>query len=49
MIEAFQKGYKEATKTWGKQLPDISSRTYDAVMEKMNKWKNGEEVGGESS
>ena len=44
MIEAFQKGYKEATKTWGKTLPDISSRTYDAVMEKMNKWKNGEEA-----
>jgi hypothetical protein len=43
MIEAFQKGYKEATKTWGKSLPDISSRTYDAVMEKMNRWKNGEE------
>lgn len=43
MIEAFQKGFKEATKSWGKTLPDISQRTYDAVMEKMNNWKNGTE------
>ena len=24
-------------------LPDISQRTYDAVVEKFNKWKNGTE------
>ncbi len=40
MLEAFKKGYKEATKSWGKDLPDISSRTYDAVVEKFNKWKD---------
>lgn len=40
MIEAFQKGFREATKSWGKTLPDISQKTYDAVMDKMNKWKN---------
>lgn len=40
MIEAFQKGFKEATKSWGKTLPDISQKTYDAVMDKMNKWKD---------
>ncbi|MCI7468554.1 MAG: hypothetical protein PUG68_02240 [Lachnospiraceae bacterium] len=44
MIEAFQKGFKEATKSWGKTLPDISQKTYDAVMDKMNKWKNGKET-----
>ncbi len=43
MIDAFKKGFKEATKTWGKDLPDISSKTYDAVLEKFDKWKNGEE------
>lgn len=25
----------------GKDLPDISQRTYDAVLEKFDKWKNG--------
>ena len=37
MREAFKKGYKMAEKTWGGQLPDISQRTYDAVMEKFDK------------
>jgi hypothetical protein len=32
MRSAFEKGFKEATKTWGKELPDISKQTYDAVM-----------------
>lgn len=32
MREAFQKGYKQAEKTWGGKLPDISQQTYDAVM-----------------
>ena len=40
MLDAFKKGYEEATKSWGKDLPDISSRTYDAVVEKFNKWKD---------
>lgn len=38
MREAFEKGFKQATGTWGKELPSISSRTYDAVMEKFDKW-----------
>lgn len=37
MREAFEKGYKQAEKTWGGKLPDISQRTYDAVMEKFDK------------
>ncbi len=41
MISAFKKGYEEATGTWGKSLPDISSKTYDAVMEKFQAWKDG--------
>lgn len=32
MRSAFLKGYKQAEKTWGGNLPDISKRTYDAVM-----------------
>ncbi len=36
MRAAFQKGYKQAEKTWGGSLPDISQRTYDAVMKKFD-------------
>lgn len=38
MRAAFEKGFKEATKAWGRDLPDISSRTYDSVMNKFDKW-----------
>lgn len=41
MLAAFKKGYEQATGTWGKKLPDISSKTYDAVVEKFDAWKNG--------
>ena len=37
MREAFKKGYKQAEKTWGKELPDISKQTYDAVMNGFDK------------
>ncbi len=32
MRTAFEKGYKQAEKTWGGELPDISKQTFDAVM-----------------
>ena len=34
MIQAFEKGFKEATKTWGGDLPDLTQRTRDAVLKK---------------
>lgn len=37
MRAAFQKGYKQAEQTWGGKLPEISQRTYDAVLEKFDK------------
>lgn len=37
MRAAFEKGFKQATKTWGSKLPDISQQTYKAVMEKFDK------------
>ncbi len=43
MMNAFKKGFQMATKTWGGELPDISQKTYDAVIEKFNKLK--EEAG----
>lgn len=36
MRAAFQKGYEQAEKTWGGQLPEISQKTYDAVMKKFD-------------
>lgn len=44
LLNAFKKGFGEATKSWGDKLPDISQRTYDAVVEKFNAWKNGTAV-----
>lgn len=35
---AFEKGFGEATKTWGKELPEISQQTYSAVMKKFDDW-----------
>lgn len=43
MFEAFEKGFRQATGAWGKELPDISQRTYEAVKEKFDAWKNGTE------
>ena len=37
MRAAFEKGFKKAGATWGGDLPDISQRTYKAVMEKFDK------------
>lgn len=40
MRDAFLKGYERAEKTWGGKLPDISKRTYDAVLDKFDKLMN---------
>lgn len=45
MIEAFKEGFKQATKTWGDTLPEISQSTYDAVLEKFEQWKNESQSG----
>ena len=42
MKDAFIKGFKEATKAWGKELPELSQKTYDKVMEKFDAWANDE-------
>ena len=38
MREAFEKGFKQATEAWGGELPEISQKTYDAVMSKFDTW-----------
>lgn len=40
LLDAFKKGYEQATGAWGKDLPDISKETYKAVEEKFAAWKN---------
>ena len=40
LLNAFKKGYKEATKTWGGELPSLCSDTYDLVEKKFNEWMN---------
>ena len=42
MLAAFKKGYEQAAKKWGGNLPDISQRTYDAVISKFDAWKSDE-------
>lgn len=43
LLEAFKKGYSQATSAWGKNLPDISKQTYEAVEEKFAAWKKKSE------
>jgi len=38
MKAAVEKGFKEATKAWGKDLPGISTDTYNSVMKKFDDW-----------
>lgn len=41
LISAIQKGFDQATKAWGDELPDISKRTIDSAIEKMKNWRDG--------
>lgn len=43
LLDAFKEGFKQATKSWGDKLPEISQKTYDAVVEKFEAWKKGTE------
>lgn len=39
MRTAIIQGFKEAEKVWGGKLPDISYKTYDEVMRKLDEWE----------
>lgn len=41
MMAAIEKGYKQATKAWGENLPQICQDTMEATRQKMNDWKTG--------
>ncbi len=38
MLEAIKKGFEEAKKAWGEELPELSQKTMDTTLEKVNKW-----------
>jgi len=40
MRDAIKKGFEAAAKLWGDELPEISQKTYDAVMKGIDEWKN---------
>jgi hypothetical protein len=43
MIEAVKKGFDQATKAWGGDLPEISQKTLDTTLQKLNDWKDSAE------
>lgn len=40
MIDAIKKGFEEATKAWGGELPDICKQTIDSAIKKLDEWKS---------
>lgn len=44
MRSAIKKGFDEAKKLWGGELPEISQKTYDATMKKLDEWAKGTET-----
>ena len=38
MRDAIEEGFKQATKTWGQDLPDITNETYEAIQKKLDQW-----------
>ncbi len=41
MLEALQKGFDEATKSWGKELPEICQKTLETAKKKITDWRDG--------
>ena len=41
LIDAVKKGFEEATKAWGGELPDISKRTIESTISKLEAWRDG--------
>ncbi len=41
MLGALQKGFDEATKCWGGELPEICQKTLEATQKKLTDWRDG--------
>jgi hypothetical protein len=48
MQEAMEKGYKQATASWGQDLPEISSKTLEAANQLFEDYYNSKKTDGES-
>ena len=44
LIGAVKKGFEQAAKAWGGELPEISKKTIDAAIKKMEAWRDGTET-----
>lgn len=41
MLDALQKGFDEATKQWGGELPELCQKTLEATKKKLTDWRDG--------
>ena len=41
LIDAIKKGFEQAGKDWGEDLPDICKKTIDTAIKKMEDWRDG--------
>ena len=41
LIEAVKKGFEQAKGAWGEDLPEISGKTVDATIKKLEQWRDG--------
>lgn len=41
MLDALQKGYDEAAKQWGGELPEICQKTLEVTKKKLTDWRDG--------
>ena len=44
MIAAVEKGFKQATKSWGGDLPEICSKTVETTKKKLEAWRDGKDI-----
>lgn len=44
LIKAMEKGFKQATKSWGDDLPDICQKTLESATEKIRNWAKQSET-----
>lgn len=42
MLEALQKGFDEATKSWGGELPELCKKTLEATQKKLTDWRDAD-------
>lgn len=49
LISAMENGFKQATKSWGDELPDICQKTLDAAKEKLRLWAKETDISNDKA